>query len=59
LTKKSYFDVKHAFFVRISKGGIELFKKHFKVVEHGCGCSSKRANQARAMPDNKMPMNPT
>jgi hypothetical protein len=35
LIKRSYFDVKRAFFVRIFKGGIELFKKCFKVVEQG------------------------
>jgi len=35
ITKRSYFDVKCVFFVRISNGGIELFKKHFKIVEQG------------------------
>jgi hypothetical protein len=31
--KQSYFDVKLTFFVQISEGGIELFKKFFKVVK--------------------------
>jgi hypothetical protein len=43
LIKISYFDVRRAFFVWISKGGIELFKKH----------------QTRAMLDNKVLMSPT
>jgi hypothetical protein len=58
---KSYFDVKHAFFVWISKSGIELFKKHFKVVEQGwlMFIKKKGVNQARVVFDNKVPMNPT
>ncbi len=35
LTNYSYFGARHAFFVQISKGGIEFFKKRFKVVEQG------------------------
>jgi hypothetical protein len=33
LTKRLYFDSRCAFFVWIFKGGIELFKKCFKVIE--------------------------
>jgi hypothetical protein len=33
--KKTYLDAKRAFFVQISKGGIEFFKNFFKIVEQG------------------------
>ncbi len=57
MTKKSYIDVRHAFFVWISEAGIELFKKRFKVIEQRWLMLQQWCDQTRAMLDNKMPMN--
>ncbi len=47
------------FFVKISKGGIKLFKKCFKVIVQGWLMFQQMWNQTKVVLNNKMLMNPT
>jgi len=53
-----YLDVKRALFIEISKGGIEFFKKRFKVVEQGWLMFQQRCKLNKGCVNNKVPMSP-
>jgi hypothetical protein len=58
LTKKSYFNVRHVFFVQISVAS-NFSRNISKPLNKGDWCFNKSANQTKVVLDNKVSMSPT